>query len=139
MRFNAPAVIRPLRLVTPQRSTNGLEQKLVAERLGQECDRASLHCPLTRIRVVVGRDEDNWDSMAPISQMALELESIHHRHLHVGHEARRLMHPTRFQETLRRFERGSSKAERLDQPDCGPSHGRIIVDYRDDIHRSLSS
>jgi hypothetical protein len=89
-----------------------------------------LHCPPTRFSVVISGDENDGDAEALGSEVALELQSIHARHLYVNNETRGILPFVRLQETLSRLEGSRSKAKRFDEQCCGPADGFIVVNYR---------
>jgi hypothetical protein len=97
----------------------------------QECHGPGLHRSSTSFFIVISSDENNRNSTACRSQLALQLQSVHARHLNVNDEARSIVQLFGLQETFARFKGSHPKAERLDEKSRGPTDGLIIVDYRD--------
>ena len=91
--------------------------------------------------LIVSGDENDRNAAARGSQVALELQSIHARHLYVHDETRGIEQLAGSQENFGRFKGGRSKAERFDQSCGGPADGLIVVNHRDQIpcHFEFSS
>src|SRR5215469_15665401 len=102
----------------------------VAKGLTQECDGASLHGPATGFFVVVSSDENDGDATTLGSQMALELQSVHARHLYVKDETRGMAQPAEPQEAFSRCKGRHSIAERLNEKTCRPANGLVVVNHR---------
>jgi len=76
-----------LRTVTCQRLLDGVEQVLVAERLGEKLDCPGFHRLHHHRHVAVASDENDWDVNLGFGQLALEVESAQPRQPHVEHQA----------------------------------------------------
>jgi hypothetical protein len=89
-----------------------------------------LHCSPTGFFVVISGDENDGDAAALGSEAALQLQSIHPRHLYVNNETRGIVELAGPQETVGRFKGCRSKAKRFDEQRCGPANGLIVINYR---------
>ena len=83
---------------------NGVEQVLIAKRLGQEFDRAGLHGAHRHRDVAVPGDEDDREVEPRLRDFALEIEPAQARHADVEHQAAGRVGPLEAQEFLRRGE-----------------------------------
>src|SRR5262249_55003243 len=70
-----------------QRSLDGIEELLFAERLGQKLDRAGFHRLHGHRDVTVSRDEDDGNTDPSVRHPLLEIETAQARHPHVEHNA----------------------------------------------------
>src|SRR5262249_61713155 len=56
------------------------EELGAVDRLGQELADATVHALETRVEVVTGGEEDDWDAAAAIAQRGADLEAVHAGH-----------------------------------------------------------
>src|SRR5580692_1299684 len=120
-----------------QRSVQGVDQSLIAEGFGQEANSSRLQRLLACISVPC-RDEDDgyWTS---VSQMTLQLETVHHRHRDVEDQAGHIRELGGVQESAGRVESRGAEPDRLQQAldrltdiyvvidDCDESVASVLV------------
>jgi len=80
------------------------DQAFLIEGLAQEAHRPRLHRSRARFLFRKSSNEDDRRTISVSDQMALQLDSAHTGHLHVGDHARRVINQVRLQKLLGRPE-----------------------------------
>src|SRR6266850_734173 len=113
------------------RSAQCVEQRAVVERLPQKSDRACAERTLLYHRLIVCRDEHDWDRRSRCDEPLLQVEAVHARKLHVENGARSAIQVAAVQEVFGRAKRFDREASRPDEPLDRSSKQFIVVDNRD--------
>ena len=107
---------------------DGVEQRLVPDRLGQEIDGAGLHRLHCHRDVAVTGEEDNRLRVVCRGEMLLEIETARPRHADIEHQAARPIGEFRLEHLTRRAEAGRVDPHRKQELLDRRADGRIIVD-----------
>jgi hypothetical protein len=111
---------------------DGVKQVLVAERLGQEIDRARFHGPHRHGDVAMRGDEDDGYLNIGFDQLALKIEAASLWQPDVEHEAAGNFRQRGLQHFRRRSEDFDAQADRAKETAQGFAEGGVVVDHQDD-------
>src|SRR5271165_7038458 len=114
--------------VARQANLDCIEEILISEGLGQELDRAALHCLNRHGNVAMARNEDDRKIDAARNQLALQIKPALSGKSNVKHEAGRTAWPAQLMEFIHRSQHSHLKADRSDEAADGLSHSRIVID-----------
>ena len=111
-----------------QGGVEAFDQGFSGEGFCQETGRSRLQG--SRASVVDGesRDENEGHAVSLGTQMGLQIETAHRRHLNIGYHARGIIQVRRFQEFLGRGERMNDVSERPHEIVGRGANGAVIVD-----------
>jgi hypothetical protein len=120
------------RAIFVERKLDGVEQILVADRLGEELDRARLHGPHRHRDVAVASDEDDRDLDVRLGELGLKVEAADTGQPDVEHQATRDVGLAGLEELGRRSEHLDLHPHRRQQAPQGVTDGGVVVDDVDD-------
>ena len=109
----------------------GVEEILLAKRLGQELDRAGFHRANRHGNVAVTREKDDRQRCVRVGKLSLEIEPALPREAHVEDEATRSIPSGRTEERLSRREHFDGHPDRREESAEGVADGSVVVDDED--------
>ena len=91
-------------------------------------DRPGIQCALACALVRESGHEDDWDAVTGPDELAMQLQTVDARHLHIGDETRRLGNAVRAQKRLGRGKNPNGQAERFNEFSCRLATHFIVID-----------